>query len=82
MRADRAAAGLTEGDQIGIPGAPIADRQDGAQRHFGLERCACPDQPEPVADAVDVDINADRGFAESERNDQVGGLASDPRQLA
>ncbi len=82
FRADGVAAGLAEADEVGVPRLPVADGQDFAQFHFGLDRRARVDEFEPIADAVDVYIDADRREVEADRDGEIRRLAPDAREFA
>ena len=78
----RIATGLSEADEVAVPGLPVADGQDLAELHLRFDRLLRVDELEPVADAVDMDVDADGGQIEADGDGQVRGLASDPRQFA
>ncbi len=80
MGRSRGANGLPEGHQIPVPCFPVSSWQQPAQGHFRLQRRPGRDQSQPVADPVDVDIDADPRFIEGFGHNQVGGLASHSRE--
>ena len=75
-------AGLSERDEVAVPRLPVLDRQDLAERHLRLHGLRGLDELQPVANAVDVHVHADRRKVEADGNSEVRGLASDPRQFA
>ena len=81
FRADWPADCLTERDEIRIPVYPVFDRQNVAKPHFGLERIACLEQSEPVADAMHMNINTNGSFVESLRKHEIRGLPANSRQF-
>src|SRR6266513_1605029 len=72
---------LAESDQEVVDDQPVLCRELGAQGEFGLLRRFGADVAPPVADPVDMGIDADPRFAEAEGDDQVCGLASHPLEL-
>lgn len=68
---------MTKGNQVRVPGFPIAARQNFAKRHFGGEGRFGVDKAKAIGDAMDVDVNADSGKIEANSDGQVGGFASD-----
>ena len=71
MRVAGRAAGLAEGNEVGVPGDPVAYRQQGPQGHLRVVRGFRVDETEPVRDAVNVDVDADGWLVEAERDDKV-----------
>ena len=67
---------------MGVPGLPILDGQDLPKGHFGFERGLGFDEAEPVADPVDVHVDANGGQVEADGDGQVRRLAADTGQLA
>ena len=76
------ATGLSEADEVAVPGLPVADGQDLAELHLRFDRLLRVDELEPVADAVDMDVDADGGEVEADGDREVRGLASDTRKFA
>lgn len=76
------AAGLAKGDEVGVPGLPVADGKDLAQSHFGVVGGLGGNEAEAVSDAMHVHIYADARLVKAQGDDKVGGLASHARQLA
>lgn len=60
---------------------PIFERKFFSKRKFGFVRSPGFDISPTVADPVNVGIDTDPGFSESERNNQIGGLTSNPLEL-
>ena len=68
---------MTKGNQVRVPGFPIAARQNFAKRHFGGEGRFGVDKAKAIGDAMDVDVDTDSGKIEANSDGQVGGFASD-----
>ncbi len=73
---------MAEGDEIRVPGLPIAARQNFAEGHFGGEWRFGVDEAEAIGDAMDVDVDADGWEVEADGDGEVGGFASDAWEFA
>ncbi len=82
LGAQRRTDGLSVGDEVAVPGFPIAFGEAVAKRHFRFQRRLGLNQAQPVRDAVDVNIDADGVLIEGHRNNQVGGFTPDSGQFA
>ena len=76
------AAGLAKRDEVAIPSFPVFDWEDAAKLHFRLQGRFCFDEAEPVANAVNMHIDADGGEVKADSDGEIGGFASDARKLA
>lgn len=75
-RRDRLTDVLAEGDQQIVVRDPVAARQELAEGEFGFLGGPGVHDVQTVADAVNMGIHADAGFAESNGDDQVSRLAA------
>ena len=82
FRTDRIAAGLSEGDEMTVPSLPVTYRKNLSKRHFGLDRFGGFDEPQPIADTRNMNIDANRRQIKADGNSQVRSFASDPGQFA
>ena len=68
---------MAEADKVAVPGLPVLYRQDSAQFHFAFKWSFCVYEPQIVADAMNMDIDADGRQVEADGYRKVGGFASD-----
>ena len=82
LRTHRRATRLAERNEMAVPCLPILYWKDFPESHFRIERRLRLDKPKPVADAVNMHVDANRRKVKANGDGEVRSLPPDARKFA